>query len=749
MSIITLKISNSEDASDGFITWTPVPLTINNKDKKTGRLLLSCKKIDGSISKAVFLANRSALPSDEIIVNFNGEGEQIVFIAGKYQPDKKHNGASPDSKDITLEARWIDEGNDVAGSYNIMIRVRKDANELSDKARKDFTDALAKLNGIKIDSDPAPGPGKGVYVKDFVDMHVSGAYNSEHGDTHFLPWHRLYLLDLERLLQKINPLVSLPYWRFDKPAPKLFHQNFLGETDPLPPNAPFTRGTANKLVKFSIDNQLSKWQINDVSGILREAFFNPLNDPGNVMNEEETLELGEGRQNPTDAFLGARATGFTRMEGDPHGSAHVSFNGPVNYPPVAPKDPLFFLLHCNVDRLWARWQNKFDRYNLNEKKSYPYLSATDTTDPWKVIDATQWPWNNTKSSPGSLLPPGTRKYNFATSNTGGKNFPNNVPRIQDAIDPFANEDSDHYLDFGYDDVPFKYRHIIGTEVLGQAMAGISEFRDKLKMTTIMESDEKEGNLNKLLEIANSEERIDELISVLNAADTTAEEKEKALHILEVISVFSPVMPVKNPEFVNALRGLLDEPDTNLRRKVFSDLAVMKDAIVQERLLIELESDKPEREKILPTHEIITLLGQDEKVLTKSLLKKIAQNPPDKKSLIEVVRHIPADTDSLGMLMEIMEDNSNPLELRSMIPNMINNVSPSAFMESAKKIMEEPESNDEMTLHLAKGIAEIEDKTIQAQIDDIKQFFQKKIENAPDDIKHAALRMLFSDDKNNG
>lgn len=749
MSNISFKINGSENANAGYITWTPVPLIIHNNDQKTGRLQLSCKEIDGSIPKAVFLADRSAVPSEEIVVNLTGDNEQTIFIAGKYQPDKRHNGASPDSKDITIEARWLEESDDVVGSFDIMIRVRKNANELSEKARKYFIDALAKLNGIKIDNDPTPGPGKGVYIKDFVDMHVGGAYNNAHGDTHFLPWHRLYLLDLERLLQNINPTVTLPYWKFDKSAPRLFHQDFLGETDQLAPGSPFTRGTGNKLVKFSIDNHLSKWQINDVSGILREAFFDPLNDPGNdVMDEESTLKLGGGDQNPLDAFLGAIGTGFSRMEVDPHGSAHVSFNGPVNYPPVAPKDPLFFLLHCNVDRLWARWQNKFDRDNLNEQKSYPYLSAANVRDPWKIIEATQWPWDNTTSSPGNLLPPGTRKHNFATSNTGGKNFPNNVPRIIDAIDPFANEDPDHYLDFGYDDVPFKYRHLIDSELLEPAMAGISDFRSTLKLAVTMKSDEKENNLNKLMEIANSEERIDELINVLNSA-ASAREKEGALHTLEVVSVFSAVMPAKNPEFVNALRGLLDEPDTNLRRKAFANLAVMKDEIVQERLLKELGSDKPEREKVLPTHEIISLLGQDEKVLTKSLLKKIAQNPPDKKSLIEVVRHIPADDDSLGMLMDIMEDNSNPLELRSMIPNMINNVSPTSFIESAKKIMEERhEGNDGMTLYLAKGIAEIEDKNIQTEINETKQFFQKKIENAPDEIKHAVLRILFLDDKNN-
>ena len=43
-----------------------------------------------------------------------------------------------------------------------------------------------------------------------------------HGFSAFYPWHRAYLLDLERELQNIDPSVSLPYWRFDQPAPGLF-----------------------------------------------------------------------------------------------------------------------------------------------------------------------------------------------------------------------------------------------------------------------------------------------------------------------------------------------------------------------------------------------------------------------------------------------------------------------------------------------------------------------------------------------
>ena len=74
----------------------------------------------------------------------------------------------------------------------LMIRVRKNANELSDKARSDFLKALTAVNGINQDPNVGPGPGQGVYTTDFVKTHVAGADTTEHGDSMFLPWHRLY-----------------------------------------------------------------------------------------------------------------------------------------------------------------------------------------------------------------------------------------------------------------------------------------------------------------------------------------------------------------------------------------------------------------------------------------------------------------------------------------------------------------------------------------------------------------------------
>ncbi|WP_299083978.1 tyrosinase family protein [uncultured Ruegeria sp.] len=422
------------------------------------------------MTRIVFLDARDSPPQDVIELPLSSGETRDIFIAGAFQPGEAHFGASAEGKDVTVEASWVGGGS-VAGSVELMVRVRRNANDLSDKARDDFLFAIGKLNGIPLDTMPTPGPGRGLYVTDFVAMHIDGASDSEHGDSHFVPWHRLYLLDLERQLQSIVPEVTLPYWRFDEPAPNLFTEDFMGEMDQIPrditaPGGGFDQGGLNTpLARFAVNNPLSQWQINSTQGIPRTARFDPMTEPANgllqpggdfgVLDQPATLALGGGSPNPANAHLGSPATsGFARMESTPHGAAHVSFNGPINFVPVAPRDPLFFLLHCNVDRLWAVWQAIFDRDDFADTQTYPYQNPGDA-DTWEIVNAPQWPWDGSNSEPGSLPAPGTRQNNFTTADVS-IGFPGASPTLRDAIDPYDNRLQASYMGFGYDDVPYNH-----------------------------------------------------------------------------------------------------------------------------------------------------------------------------------------------------------------------------------------------------------------------------------------------------
>ncbi|MEM6765221.1 MAG: tyrosinase family protein [Bacteroidota bacterium] len=474
MSKLELKVFGSNDSRSGYISWSPVPFIISNKSNQLFSFSLTNRSDQASISRVVFLEKLEDDPKDELKLSIGPNKDISLFVAGKFQPGKVHNGASRDSKDVIIEA-INNDNNSRLGAVKVMIRVRKNANELSNKARGDFLNAIAKLNGIKVDGDIFPGPGKGVYITDFVEMHVTGAAASEHGDSHFLPWHRLYVLDLERQLQVLNPLVTIPYWKFDKPAPKVFTKDFMGSTKQIPRDTKdrggvFDRGGANTPnAVFALDNPLFKWQIKNRNGIPRTARFNVKNEPANgaifygpdnnpidfeLLDELSTLALGVDNTKPDGAEFGAGGEKFSSLEGTPHGAAHVSFNGFINDTSMAPQDPLFFLLHCNVDRLWAKWQYLFNRHSQSDSKSYPYQNIGDSSDSWKLINSKQWPWNGGLSEPDGINPPGTRNQNFTKALTG-KDFPDNVPEIKDTIDMLGYEDFSNYMGFAYDDVPYE------------------------------------------------------------------------------------------------------------------------------------------------------------------------------------------------------------------------------------------------------------------------------------------------------
>ena len=190
-------------------------------------------------------------------------------------------------------------------SKALMVRIRKDANQLSPAERGRFTTALAILND----------QGAGLF-RNFREMHrLDIALAQAHGNPGFLSWHRAYLLDLERELQAIMPSVTLPYWRFDLPAPNVFTDDFMG--------APGPGGT----VIFAGNNLLRQWQTDGAQGITREPGFAVQTGRANVISQGTTLGLGGNRPN---AFFdrGPNQPGFDTMEFNPHGNAHTSFIPP-------------------------------------------------------------------------------------------------------------------------------------------------------------------------------------------------------------------------------------------------------------------------------------------------------------------------------------------------------------------------------------------------------------------------------------
>jgi len=301
-----------------------------------------------------------------------------------------------------------------------MVRIRKDAEALTPDERSRFLLALDALNN----------DGAGPYQA-FCDSHVEASLAEAHGLAGFLPWHRAYLLDLERQLQAIDPSVSLPYWRFNKPAPTVFSPDFLGQST-----------SGGQQVVLAANNPLRTFSVRSQPFITRVPLFDTAVQPAGFSDQPLITE------DDVEHFSGTYKGWCRPVEGNPHGLAHVSFQGPISNPATAPRDPLFFLLHTNVDRLWARWQWLNGRFDPTKVPAFPNQHVGDSRIGHNIPD-TMWPWNAVKSPP---RPPTAPRTPFTLS--GLVTAPGKKPTVGSMIDYQGRLAPDNRLGFDYDDVPF-------------------------------------------------------------------------------------------------------------------------------------------------------------------------------------------------------------------------------------------------------------------------------------------------------
>src|SRR5919107_3280816 len=154
--------------------------------------------------------------------------------------------------------------------------------------------------------------------------------NCPHANWFFLPWHRKYILDFERICRNLSgdPNFALPYWNWTRtrsiPAP--FWEGTLRDTTrAIGPNAEISGQFVGRSV---IDN------------ILRQTNF------------ELFGSFRPQGQSSTDPSWQRREGAEALLEHTPHDQVHVWIGGNMATF-MSPLDPIFWLHHCNIDRLWA------------------------------------------------------------------------------------------------------------------------------------------------------------------------------------------------------------------------------------------------------------------------------------------------------------------------------------------------------------------------------------------------------------
>ena len=222
---VQIDIKGADAQGRVFLTWTSVQATAKIVEG-TGAGADIVLRSAGTVGGLVFDTARSDQGAASLGLSLPGNGQPVPFwIAGEFQkPSSAYGDAIVQANDKTTGA--------VLGTKAVMVRIRKNAQTLPAPERDRFLAALGTLNAH----------GQGTY-RNFRDMHVNATTREMHGNVGFLPWHRAYVLDLERALQAFDPTVAVPYWRFDQPAPNLFTRDFMGASTLQNPAVVFRPGT--------------------------------------------------------------------------------------------------------------------------------------------------------------------------------------------------------------------------------------------------------------------------------------------------------------------------------------------------------------------------------------------------------------------------------------------------------------------------------------------------------------------------
>jgi tyrosinase len=221
----------------------------------------------------------------------------------------------------------------------------------------------------------------------------------QHQSWYFLPWHRGYLASFEAIVRAAivaegGPSSwALPYWNYNSAKRR---------ANELPPAF-----AARKMPDGSDNPLLVKQRYGDGTGRIvldraRDIRLDALGDdrfPGG----ENAIPPGFGGPKTLFHHGGEDRAPNGGLEGSPHNAVHglvggtqrghdqndPAFGGLMGWPDQAALDPIFWLHHANIDRLWESWRKGVPGADPNDVKwldgpaAKPFFVPKPDGQPWK------------------------------------------------------------------------------------------------------------------------------------------------------------------------------------------------------------------------------------------------------------------------------------------------------------------------------------------------------------------------------
>lgn len=228
--------------------------------------------------------------------------------------------------------------------------IRREWSDLAPAEREAYTSAVKCLQKLPTRSDKHKVPGARSRFDDFMATHITMT-PYVHDSANFLAWHRLFVWTYEKALREECGYEGYqPYWNWDRYA-----------ADPI--NSPMFNGNASSMSGSSEPGSgcvetgpFADMKVNLGPGTSLE--YNPrcLRRDVSRSNAQECVaaktlpvitrsqDIGTF-QNTLQSFPGIHANGHFTVGGDPGGDIRASAG-----------EPMFYLHHAMIDRVWWLWQ---------------------------------------------------------------------------------------------------------------------------------------------------------------------------------------------------------------------------------------------------------------------------------------------------------------------------------------------------------------------------------------------------------
>jgi hypothetical protein len=236
----------------------------------------------------------------------------------------------------------------------------------------------------------------------------------------------------------------------------------------------------------------------------------------------------------------------------------------------------------------------------------------------------------------------------------------------------------------------------------------------------------------------SDAQLQSMLKVLTNPDEEIEVRLAALQSLQAASFSVIEFESSRPDYIAALRKVVNDPDEELRSRVLGILMREKDGFAQKKLLEGLEN--PEK-ALLPPEKALQLLSYDVHAEAYPIAREIIKNPPNETAKREALRLLAADATSAPVFEKVLRDKDELAENRQISASALQALDPEKLQEHAREIVMDQTDYDQIKQTSLTALTQFANEEQMTGDEALVQEVEKLKDEASNPVKLTARRFL--------